>query len=145
MVSPIQGTGSYRKPFINCRSLETLKSYFNEKGIDFNIVQNQIDSIVVKTLMSALSQNVSGSRIYKPKCYELFGFDILIDSKLKAWLMECNISPALKGSCDMDYQLKSNLVVDIFNLVGIKIDDVEKCREYIKKKRYVFLVVLILG
>ncbi len=85
--------------------------------------------------MSASSQNLSGSRLFKTKCYELFGFDILIDTKLKAWLMECNISPALKGSCDMDYKLKSGLVRDVFNLIGIKLDDVEKLRDYVKKKK----------
>ena len=117
------------------RSLETLKKYFRDHGLDFTPIQAQINSIIVKTVMSASTQNLSGSRLFKTQCYELFGFDILIDAKLKAWLMECNISPALKGSCDMDYKLKSGLVRDVFNLVGIKIEDVEHLRDYIKKKK----------
>jgi hypothetical protein len=67
-------------------------------------------------------------------CYELFGFDVLLDSKLKPWLMEVNISPSLKFSCNMDFEVKSNLVVDLFNLVGIKVKDMDACRK--SKKRY---------
>lgn len=113
-----------------------MKLYFKENGMDFQVIQDQIDSIVVKSVMSVQTQNVSGTRMYKTNCYELFGFDILVDCKMKAWLMECNISPALKGSCDMDYKLKSGLVIDLFNLVGIKMENVEKLKKYMKNKTY---------
>ncbi|KAJ3305452.1 Tubulin polyglutamylase ttll4 [Kappamyces sp. JEL0829] len=114
-------------------SLETLRDYFKKSGMDFGPVQAQVNSIIVKAIMSVQTQNVSGSRTYKTGCFELFGFDILLDASLKAWLMEVNISPALKGSCDMDYKLKSGLIVDLFNLVGITTEAIEQCRNHIKK------------
>lgn len=30
----------------------------------------------------------------KPNCFELFGFDFVIDRKFKCWLIEANMSPA---------------------------------------------------
>ncbi|KAJ3400012.1 hypothetical protein HDV05_001402, partial [Chytridiales sp. JEL 0842] len=58
-------------------------------------------------------------------CYELFGFDVLLDSNLKPWLMEVNISPSLKTSCSVDEGIKSRLVTDLFNMVGFRVKDIE--------------------
>ncbi|KAJ3276288.1 hypothetical protein HDV01_005736 [Terramyces sp. JEL0728] len=118
-------------------SLETLESYFELNQIDYQSVMKNIHSLIIKTVMSAHSPNVSGVRNSIPNktgCFELFGFDVLLDDTLKPWLMEVNISPAMKGSCDMDFKLKSSLIVDIFNTIGIKMKDVELARNHIKKK-----------
>lgn len=32
---------------------------------------------------------------YKAQCYQVFGFDILIDSNKKAWLLEINDHPSM--------------------------------------------------
>ena len=41
--------------------------------------------------------------------YELFGFDVLLDAKLKPWLIEVNISPSLHSSSPLDLDVKSPL------------------------------------
>lgn len=30
----------------------------------------------------------------RPNCFELYGFDFVIDQNLKCWLIEANMSPA---------------------------------------------------
>jgi hypothetical protein len=52
-------------------------------------------------------------------CFELFGFDILVDSNLKPWLMEVNVCPSLNSSSPMDVKLKTTLISDTLNLIGI--------------------------
>lgn len=36
----------------------------------------------------------------------MIGVDILIDSNLKAWLMEVNVSPSLSSSSPLDKKIK---------------------------------------
>ena len=50
----------------------------------------------------------------------MFGFDIILDSDLKPWILEVNLSPSLAFDSPLDFHIKSNLLVDTFNLVGIK-------------------------
>jgi len=52
-------------------------------------------------------------------CFELLGFDVLIDETLKPWLLEVNLSPSLNTDSPLDQRIKSNLLVDLFNMIGI--------------------------
>lgn len=49
-------------------------------------------------------------------CFELFGFDILLDSNLSPWLLEINLTPSLHCDSHLDLKIKSKLVADILNL-----------------------------
>ena len=52
-------------------------------------------------------------------CFELLGFDILIDELFKPWLLEVNLSPSLNTDSQLDFKVKGNLLADLFNLVGL--------------------------
>ena len=41
---------------------------------------------------------------------------ILLDSKLKPWLLEVNISPSLHSSSTLDLDVKSPLATELFNM-----------------------------
>ena len=56
----------------------------------------------------------------------MLGFDVLIDSDLKPWLLEVNLSPSFATDAPLDLSIKSTLLVDILNLVGIKRFDRKK-------------------
>ena len=53
-------------------------------------------------------------------CFELFGYDIMLDSDLNPWLLEVNLAPSLSADSPLDYNIKSNLIIDLFNLVGVR-------------------------
>ena len=50
-------------------------------------------------------------------CFELYGYDILIDENLKCWLIEVNASPSLVGTTKSDFAFKKTLFNDLLNVV----------------------------
>jgi tubulin polyglutamylase TTLL1 len=47
----------------------------------------------------------------------MYGYDVLIDSNLKPWLIEVNASPSLTTTTESDRILKMNLVKEVFEIV----------------------------
>jgi len=56
---------------------------------------------------------------FSNNCFELLGFDVLIDDNLEPWLLEVNLSPSLNCDSPLDQKIKSNLIADLFNLAGM--------------------------
>ncbi len=50
-------------------------------------------------------------------CFELYGYDIIIDETLKPWLMEVNASPSLSATTVNDRVMKATVINDVFNIV----------------------------
>lgn len=47
----------------------------------------------------------------------MYGYDILIDSNCKPWLLEINASPSLTTTTKIDKELKHHLLEDVYNIV----------------------------
>eukprot|EP00241_Pyramimonas_parkeae_P018583 CAMPEP_0114279880 /NCGR_PEP_ID=MMETSP0059-20121206/2135_1 /TAXON_ID=36894 /ORGANISM="Pyramimonas parkeae, Strain CCMP726" /LENGTH=404 /DNA_ID=CAMNT_0001400233 /DNA_START=138 /DNA_END=1354 /DNA_ORIENTATION=+ len=73
---------------------------------------SSINTIVINSLKAV--QNVM---INDRHCFELYGYDIIIDEHLKPWMIEVNASPSLTASTDMDRMLKCQVISDVLNLV----------------------------
>ena len=50
----------------------------------------------------------------------LFRFDVLIDKKLKPWLLEVNHAPSFNDDTEVDKIVKTGLIRDTFRLLDIK-------------------------
>jgi tubulin polyglutamylase TTLL5 len=99
-----------------CKHLETI-------GIDMNLLWSRIYDVILKSLISgehAIVNAIKKNCVHRNNCFELFGYDILLDSDLKPWLVEINLSPSLAVDSSLDFQIKSNLMSDTFNLIGVK-------------------------
>jgi len=98
-------------------------------GVDINLLWSRIYDIFIKTIIAIdTSVNDSSRRygIHRNNCFELFGFDIIIDSNLKPWLLEVNLSPSLATDSPLDHHIKSNLIADLMNIIGIRAFDRKK-------------------
>jgi hypothetical protein len=110
-------------------SLLALLKHLRGQGVDTKALMGRIHDIVIKTLLSAEPELGSlASRCFRPdpselsagtQCFELFGFDVLLDSKLRPWVLEVNVSPSLSSSSPMDRAIKHRLLTDVFHMVGV--------------------------
>lgn len=63
-----------------------------------------------------------------------YRFDIILDNKLKPWLLEVNHTPSFSADSPLDYAIKSNLILDTLNLINpLKKNDIKKNEEEIIK------------
>ena len=72
---------------------------------------------------------------HRSNCFELFGFDVLIDENYQPWIMEINLSPSLNWDAPLDFKVKSKMIYETFNLVGVKqFDRKIECEKKIKSR-----------
>eukprot|EP00359_Climacostomum_virens_P005225 CAMPEP_0204901206 /NCGR_PEP_ID=MMETSP1397-20131031/2946_1 /ASSEMBLY_ACC=CAM_ASM_000891 /TAXON_ID=49980 /ORGANISM="Climacostomum Climacostomum virens, Strain Stock W-24" /LENGTH=679 /DNA_ID=CAMNT_0052069523 /DNA_START=147 /DNA_END=2183 /DNA_ORIENTATION=- len=124
-------------------SLRAWATKMREMGVDMKSLMNRIKDVIIKTLISVEPQilnKVASSTQHRDVFFELYGFDILIDSKLRPWLLEVNVGPSLSSSAPIDKRIKTTLMCDIYTLVGVAPYDrkkLEKLEEIKKQKRLI--------
>ncbi|KAM3828497.1 tubulin polyglutamylase TTLL13 isoform 2-T2 [Vipera latastei] len=126
-------TGSKRK-------LSTLNAWLREHGCDTAELWRDIEDIVIKTLIAAHPVLKHNYRTCFPNhvsgcaCFEILGFDILLDRKLKPWLLEVNHSPSFTTDSRLDREVKDALLCDAINLINLRACDKRKVLEEDKRR-----------
>ncbi|KEG15610.1 putative tubulin-tyrosine ligase-like protein [Trypanosoma grayi] len=85
-------------------------------------VWDDIACAIVKTLLAVKVPlaGAAGSLPFPNGFFELYGFDMMLDAKLKPWLIEVNTLPSLASTSPLDYAVKTNVVSDLLNLAMIE-------------------------
>ncbi|KAJ8365054.1 hypothetical protein SKAU_G00138850 [Synaphobranchus kaupii] len=94
-----------------------------------------IEDVIIKTLISAhpilkhnyhtcFPNHASGSA-----CFEILGFDVLLDYRLKPWLLEVNHSPSFTTDSRLDREVKDMLLYDTLVLINLGACDRRKITE----------------
>mmetsp|Transcript_38671 Transcript_38671/g.95657 ORF Transcript_38671/g.95657 Transcript_38671/m.95657 type:complete len:363 (-) Transcript_38671:104-1192(-) len=50
-------------------------------------------------------------------CFEVYGYDVMVDDALKPWLIEVNASPSISADTQADYELKYGLLDDVYTVL----------------------------
>ncbi|RNF25844.1 putative tubulin-tyrsoine ligase-like protein [Trypanosoma conorhini] len=126
----------------NKRNFKFLNEWLEAAGQCPEEFWSSVAHVICKTILVAQPQiaSVYNSCFPRPNdgynCFELLGFDILIDYKMKPWLLEVNHTPSLATDTPLDYDIKHALVREVWDIIGIKASD---RRQMEKKERDDFM------
>ena len=100
------------------RSLSSVYKRIEEDGHDINELKEKINDIFIKTMITGYP-NLSGTflslhpdNFANDMCFEILGFDIMIDHKLNPYLLEINYTPSFTTDTPLDRYIKKNLIYD---------------------------------
>ena len=132
------------------RSIKWLNSWLRREGVDVRTLWSRISDLLVKTLIVGVPHNKhtynlargraggsgSGSNAGHPAdestCFQLYGFDVLIEKDLKPYLIEVNRSPSFGATSPLDRSIKLELVKSTLRLLSL---DVAKSARYRENAR----------
>ena len=99
--------------------LQAMKMYLmSQYGVErVDALFWEIQMIILRSLLA-----VQHVMINDKHCFELYGYDIMIDAELKPWLIEVNASPSLSANTKDDYLMKTEMLhgmVDVVDMEGL--------------------------
>ena len=96
------------------RELKTyLMGRYSEEQV--NSMFDGIQNIIIKCFY-AVQSVIAKDR----HCFEMYGYDILIDENLKPWLIEINSNASLTASTERDAQTKIKMLDDLLTIVDLE-------------------------
>ena len=76
--------------------------------------------LALEDIMVASLQAVSKVMLQDSHCFELYGFDIMLDANLRPWLLEVNASPSLSANTESDHEIKIGLLDDVLTILDFE-------------------------
>ena len=127
------------------RSLTFVRSWLADKGFDVKGIWIEIEKVIVKTLL-AVQPYVSHT--YRTcissnndcvgfSCFDLLGFDILLDHKAKPWIIEVNEMPSFETAAAIDLSTKAAVLHETLRLVCPTVQELRMLTEMTKTVKMV--------
>lgn len=96
-------------------------------GHDIDVIWKKIYRIFILTFISAQPILAHHYRSCQPDnymnnmCFEILGMDIILDDKLKPYLLEVNHTPSFSTDTPLDSFIKKNVIKDALTLMNINV------------------------
>ncbi|PAA82393.1 hypothetical protein BOX15_Mlig025648g3 [Macrostomum lignano] len=113
------------------RSIRFLNEYLQKRDYDVPLMWRNIIDLLVKTIIAVQPHLLQHYRMCRPAsppgsdsvCFEILGFDVLLDHKLKPWLVEVNRSPSFGAEQPIDRRVKLGVLDEALRLLNIRASD----------------------
>uniref|UniRef100_A0A8C5BP90 Tubulin tyrosine ligase-like family, member 7 n=1 Tax=Gadus morhua TaxID=8049 RepID=A0A8C5BP90_GADMO len=113
------------------RSIGWFTEFLRANHHDVAKFWGDVSELVVKTLIVAEPHVLHAYRMCRPGqppgsdsvCFEVLGFDIILDRKLKPWLLEINRAPSFGTDQKIDYDVKKGVLLNALKLLNIRASD----------------------
>ena len=96
-----------------------------QQGGDPDKIWEEIKDIVVKTVIVGQPYMDHMYRVCQPECidnsmcFQILGFDVMIDKNFRPWLIEVNQSPSFSTDSPLDYEVKKNVLKDALAMLNM--------------------------
>lgn len=120
-------------------SFAQLAQYITDLGHDWQKVWDSIADLIIKSLIAVQPVLRNNYRSVLPpdndgfSCFEILGYDIMLDRKLSPWLIEVNHSPSFNIDSPLDLAIKEQLITDTIDLVRVDPKLIQKTKKAEKK------------
>jgi len=96
------------------RFQEYIDEFYPDSGVDvYKHLVPQMIEIIVKTC-TAVRKTIDPGR--RKNCFELFGYDFILDEDFNSWLIEVNTNPCLEESSNLLKMLLPRMIEDMLKL-----------------------------
>ena len=109
--------------------LEWIEENYDDGEQKVDQMMHKIEQLIIKTMCTVQPSlkhylNIPSKAQYKEEdmsknpgkvnsmCFEILGFDVLIDDKLKPWLIEINHAPSFSTDTPFDFKIKKEVIAD---------------------------------
>ena len=107
------------------RNLGFVFRHLEENGFDPISVKKKIYDLIVKTVatvqpsVSHIYHSCQGDDVENQMCFEILGFDVMLDHKAKPWLIEINQQPSFATDSPLDFKIKKGVIADALILLNL--------------------------
>lgn len=118
------------------RTLLSTFEFLESEGYNTEQLKKEIDDSIIKTLISIQPTLAHHYKSCQPDdlannmCFELLGFDIILDSKLKPYVLEVNHTPSFTTDSPLDWKVKKKVIKDSLVLMNIS---ARERKQFLKK------------
>ena len=129
---------------VTFHSFKVYRQWLKDQGIDDEKLFDDLRDMLALTVIAARDKLRNQSQEYTADLqgtYELIGIDCMIDSNIKPWIVECNLSPSLEvcatnpEQAKKEIQTKKGMVTEIVDMLGLNDLDQETLSIHEKVQR----------
>jgi len=111
----IQKTDANYDAETGCKwSMHSLKQFLiSRHGLEAtNKCFHEIQNVIIRSLLG-----VQKVIINDRNCFEMYGYDVMLDDVLTPWLIEVNASPSISADTKEDHKLKVGVLSDLLTII----------------------------